>query len=120
MPTLPPDTSLSYRDLILRTAEEAGFGYYDSSSPDSLADIPIDRGILDKMKRSVNDGCQRLARAWPKCSALRPPVSFVMDVDGTGPLNLPNALTIASGASTGDPSIYRLPWYITGGRPVNG
>lgn len=114
MPTLPPDTSLTFRDLILRVAEETNFALYDDSSPDSPAAIPTDRVVLDKIKRAVNDGIDLLARAYTKWTSLRPQVSFLMSTDGTGPLNLKNPIT-----QEPDPSIYRLPWYITG-RPING
>lgn len=119
MPTFPPDTSLSFQDIILRVAEEAGFAFYDSSSPDTPAAIPQDRQILDKIKRSINDGIDRMARAYPKWTSLRPQVSFALAPNGDGPLNIPNNLTLAAGGTTNDPSLYRLPWYITG-RPVNG
>jgi len=114
MPTLPPDTSLTFQDLILRVAEETRFAKYDDSNPNSPAQIPTDRGILDKIKRAINDGISLMARDYPKWTSLRPQVSFVMSTDGTGPLNLPNPIT-----GEPDPSIYRLPWYITG-RPING
>ena len=114
MPTLPPDTSLTFQDLILRVAEETRFAKYDDSNPNSPAQIPTDRGILDKIKRAINDGISLMARDYPKWTSLRPQVSFLMSTDGTGPLNLPNPIT-----GEPDPSIYRLPWYITG-RPING
>lgn len=114
MPTLPPDSSLTFKDLILRVAEECGLAYYDPSDADSPAAIPVDRQILDLIKRSVNDGIDRMARAYPKWTSLRPQVQIVMTPDADGPLNLNNPVT-----GEADASIYRLPWYITG-RPVNG
>lgn len=118
MPTLPPDTSLTFEQVILRVAEECGLAYYDPSSADTPAAIPQDRQVLDKFKRAVNDGMDRLARAYPKWTCLRPQVSFSLAPAGDGPLNIPNAATVAAGDTTPDASIYRLPWYILS-QPLN-
>lgn len=114
MPNLAPDTSMTYRDVILRVAEESDYAFYDPSSPDSPADIPQDRQILDKIKRAVNDGIDRLARAMPKCFALRPQFSFDMSPTGQSPFSLLNPLN-----GQNDGQYYRLPYYINS-RPIQG
>lgn len=113
MPTLPPDTSLTFEQVVLRVAEEAGLAFYDSSSPNSKAAIPRDGQVLDLIMRKVNDGIEEMARAYPKWTSLRPQVTLTLSPTGTGPLSLPNL------QGDNDGSIYRLPWYVTG-RPIDG
>ena len=50
-----PTSALSYYDLILRIAREAGIAYYGSSGNEA-ATIPIDAHDLDLCKKIVNDG----------------------------------------------------------------
>lgn len=103
----PPDTSLTFRELLTRVAEECDWAYYDPNNPDSPADIPRDRQLLDKMKRGVNDGLRRLYRAY-SWSFLRPAVSIPLTTDGAGPFNIDS-----------DATMYALPWNVQG-RPLNG
>lgn len=50
-----PTSALSYYDLILRVAREAGIAYYGSAGNEK-AIIPIDEHNLDLCKKIVNDG----------------------------------------------------------------
>lgn len=107
-----PDSSLTFGEVILRVAEESGWAKYDPNSADSPAAIPTERQLLDKLKRAVNDGATELARAYPKFAGLRPVLTLQLFPDGDGPDNLPSETY-----PNGDPSTYRLPWYVQS-RPV--
>ncbi len=61
-----PTSALSYYDLILRVAREAGIAYYGSSGSER-AMIPVDEHDLDLCKQTVNDGIRMfIADAPPK------------------------------------------------------
>lgn len=61
-----PTSALSYYDLILRVAREAGIAYYGSAG-DEPAMIPVDAHDLDLCKKIVNDAIRMfIADAPPK------------------------------------------------------
>ena len=65
-------------------------------------------------KRSINDGLDLMARAYPKWSSLRPQVELTLDASGNSPHNYIDPAT-----NTRDAALYRLPWYVSG-RCVSG
>jgi hypothetical protein len=91
------DTSLTFQDFILRTAEKVGLCDYPTGG---VASIPLD---LDRCKRAVNDGIEMIYRAYPKWTFLSQVIEITTSVDGSGPTNIEN-----------DPARYVLPWYVTG------
>lgn len=97
---------MTFRDLILRVAEELGVAFYDPTGTDNSAQIPQDPHDLDVCKRAVNDGYQLLRRSYSKWNCLQQIVTFTLSTDGSAPE------TIAA-----DTSRYALPWYVTG-RPL--
>lgn len=96
------DTSMTFRDMILRVAEAGNMCDYPEGAANEAA-IPTDRHDLDLCKRSVRDGLEQFYRAHKKWSFLHPEVTLTMSVDGTGAANI-----------QADPSRMRLPWYTNG------
>jgi len=61
-----PTSALSFYDLILRVAKEAGIAYYGADG-DETAMIPVDASDFDMCKQIVNDGIRMfIADAPPK------------------------------------------------------
>jgi hypothetical protein len=105
--TIGPDTSMTFRDAILRVAEAAGLA--DNVNAATVG-IPTDTGDLDIVKRAVWDGAELFYRGLNPATGkvhpwtfLRPMVELICDPAGTGPDNIEN-----------DPAKMRLPWNVTG------
>ena len=91
------DTGWTFRDLILRVAEE--YGCADQNG--SVADIPSDPHNLDKVKRAVNIGYREFLSEDPDWSFRRRPFTVVTNADGAGPNNVGR-----------DAGIYRLQRFV--------
>lgn len=79
------DHSLSFKDLIVRTAELAGVG--DLSSSLGTVGLPTDGHDLDKVKRCINEAQRMIAVENPKLTRLRKQrVELVLSPDATSPL----------------------------------
>lgn len=96
------DTSMTFRDLILRVAEAGNMCDYPEGEANEAA-IPVDRHDLDLCKRSVRDGLEQFYRANKAWTFLQPEVTMTLSTDGTGAANI-----------AADPCRYRLPWYTNG------
>lgn len=96
------DTSMTFRDLILRVAEAGGLCDYPEGE-DNEAAIPTDPHDLDLCKRSVRDGLEQFYRAHKKWTFLQPEVSMTLSTDASSPASIND-----------DPARYRLPWFVCG------
>lgn len=102
-----PDSSLTFRDLILRTAEAANLQFRPMSGEDNRAQIPLDPHDLDRCIRAVNDGRNDFYRMAAKAQSLRREWSFTLSPEGTGPRCV-----------HGTPTLYAGEWWMAGG-PVD-
>lgn len=89
------DTSMTFDELALTLAEDVGYAEFNDST--GLAELPEGQ-TLAMLRRAVNEGYMKLARANPKWRVLMQQYSLTFDAAGTGPLNV-----------GGRPEVYALP-----------
>lgn len=104
---MAPDSTLTYKDLLIRVAEAAGIASYinPADAADNTAQVPTDPHNLDLCKRAVNDGLDQFYLSNPRWSFLKPTVSLSLSSTGVSPASYPGDTTH---------SRYLLPWYIQG------
>ena len=75
---MAPDSTLTYKDLLIRVAEAAGIASYinPADAADNTAQVPTDPHNLDLCKRAVNDGLDQFYLSNPRWSFLKPTVSL--------------------------------------------
>lgn len=97
-----PDTSKTFRDLILDVAVETGKAVF-AVEGDGAPQVPTDAADLWKIKRAINDGIAEMRLRYPKWRALQRRVELSLGADG----DLPDDLG-------GDAARKVLPWYVSG------
>lgn len=77
-----PTLSLTFNDLVTRTAEHLGVAYYGSGA-NEVAQNPTDVHDLDMVKRIVNDGWRRFVNSNRRWNWMTPTFTVTLDPDAT-------------------------------------
>lgn len=92
------DTSLTFRHLLIRLADQTGLAVYPADGAGPLALPGAGTVHRNKLEDAVNDGIRQMVRDWPKWTCLRPRITMALTADGTGADNIDS-----------DPNRYRIP-----------